>query len=688
MSERDATILVTGDVFVDWSIANPSDADEGIFDLSWLVGSEAGVHAAALPGGAARAAQIIAALTDRRPTAGRPLRLIGPQLPPETLTSPFDRRVSRSFSLATRFPRSLDDTGTAVWRIGRVWGIQPAAQRHSFLPDLSAQPVDVLAIQDIGLAYRHAPALWHRISTDPPPRIVIATMAPLNDNALLDDLLAHAAGRTTVIVTSGDLRRAGANIGYPLSWERTAEAVDAAVRGHSLGEAAQVVVLLELAGALIVRRDGPTTLAFDPHASEGSWRQRHPGEMVGHTLCHLAALATAFAADGDSDSTDAVRRAIVASRALHLTGLLETEGPLGPTLSYPLEAIAGALTSEPREIAVTCHPRPDGRRSIVAGSLGHESMLHTAEQLALGGPLSLPLGIPVESIGAWSSVDRSEIETLRSVGLVIDEYTTRSLNAQPLGRPLSVAVFGPPGAGKSFAVKEAIRHKLGGSTRILEFNLSQFDGAAELPAAFHQIRDAVLEQRLPLVFWDEFDTPLEGRRLGWLRHFLAPMQDGRFREGGEFRPLGPAIFVFAGGTAASFAEFQTVRDAEAEAAAKKPDFISRLRGYVDIVGPNPRSQDDEAALLRRALLLRSLLLRKAPQIVDNAGPTPTLRIDPRLLRAFLLVGEYKHGARSLEALIEMSALSGRLQFRPASLPAPHLLDLHVDAAEFLALATG
>ncbi len=447
-------------------------------------------------------------------------------------------------------------------------------------------------------------------------------------------------------------------------------------------------MLLELSGAVVVRRDGPTTLIYDPLAPEGSWRREHPGETVGHTLVHLAAVAAALACDDDAEVADAVRRGVSASRSLHQSGLIETDGPDGRSLSFPVDTIATALLQEPREIIATDHPRSDGLQTIVAGTLGHESMLDAARQLALGGPASLPLGVPVETVGAWSSLDRSEIEKLRSVGLVIDEYTSRYFSAQPLGRPLSVAVFGAPGSGKSFAVKQVIKHRLGGATQILEFNLSQFDDASELTAAFHHIRDAVLEQRLPLVFWDEFDTPLDGRRLGWLRHFLAPMQDGKFREGESFRPLGPAIFVFAGGTASSFGEFATVRDAETESAAKKPDFISRLRGFVDILGPNPRSADDEAVVLRRALLLRSLLLRKAPQIVGDSAAGPTLRIDPGLLRAFLLIGGYRHGARSMEALIEMSALSGRMQYEQASLPAPHLLDVHVDAAQFLALAAG
>ena len=163
------------------------------------------------------------------------------------------------------------------------------------------------------------------------------------------------------------------------------------------------------------------------------------------------------------------------------------------------------------------------------------------------------------------------------------------------------------------------------------------------------------------------------------------MQDGKFRENGAFHPLGPAIFVFAGGTASSFAEFSAVRDERAEKAAKKPDFISRLRGFVDILGPNKAHADDGAVVLRRALLLRSLLLRKEPQLVAHGASRQTLRMDPAVLRAFLLVDRYHHGARSMEAIIDMSHLAGTFRFERSSLPAPHLLEVHTDAQQFLGL---
>ena len=94
-------------------------------------------------------------------------------------------------------------------------------------------------------------------------------MAPFDDNPLLSHLLERYADRLTVVVPIGELRRSGAAVGYPLSWERSAEEVDATVRAHPLGAAAHVVVQLELSGALLVEHDGDTTLVFDPARARG-----------------------------------------------------------------------------------------------------------------------------------------------------------------------------------------------------------------------------------------------------------------------------------------------------------------------------------------------------------------------------------------------------------------------------------
>src|SRR5262249_32194103 len=137
-----------------------------------------------------------------------------------------------------------------------------------------------------------------------------------------------------------------------------------------------------------------------------------------------------------------------------------------------------------------------------------------AARIAVEGDTEAVKGLPVERMGAWASVDRTEIESMRSVRNIIAEY----LSQPHPTRPLSLAVFGPPGAGKSFAIKQMARGwaASGVQMTVLEFNLSQFRSAAMLPAALQRVRDCAVEGSLPLVFWDEFDTIFEGRALGWL----------------------------------------------------------------------------------------------------------------------------------------------------------------------------
>jgi len=144
----------------------------------------------------------------------------------------------------------------------------------------------------------------------------------------------------------------------------------------------------------------------------------------------------------------------------------------------------------------------------------------------------------------------------------------------------------------------------------------------------------------PVFFFDEFDTPLNDAPLGWLRCFLAPMQDGKLlaNDGQELK-IGKAIFMFAGGTAESLDEFnrRAQLDLDAYRARKVPDFVSRLRGAIDIGGINGLGN---ARIVPRALVLRRLLEKRKPRLADAK------------VRQLLSNGHFVHGVRSMEALLD------------------------------------
>jgi hypothetical protein len=174
--------------------------------------------------------------------------------------------------------------------------------------------------------------------------------------------------------------------------------------------------------------------------------------------------------------------------------------------------------------------------------------------------------------------------------------------------------------------------------------------------------------------------------LGWLRYFLAPMQDGAFRQGQISHPIGRSIFVFAGGTSYTMEGFGEGLAEEEAAAAKVPDFVSRLKGYVNVLGPDPQMGEvDPYYIIRRAILLRSMLQRGHPALFEVQEGTSLLRMDSGVLRAFLHISRYKHGIRSMETIITMSQLSGKTSFARSSLPPESQLNLHVNGQEFLAL---
>ena len=292
--------------------------------------------------------------------------------------------------------------------------------------------------------------------------------------------------------------------------------------------------------------------------------------------------------------------------------------------------------------------------------------------------------IPIAQFGKLKTVDRTEIEAYRSIKNLITEY----VSAKSVSRPLSIAVFGTPGSGKSFGVTEVASSIAPKLIEKLDFNLSQFQSLTDLTNALHKVRDISLMGKIPLVFFDEFDSAFQGK-LGWLKYFLAPMQDGVFRVGDSVHPIGKAIFVFAGGTSSTYKQFcgETIED-ETEYKqflnefkdAKGPDFISRLRGYVNILGPNQTDEKwDQLFIVRRAMLLRSLIERKTPDLIDGSGEA---QIDNGVLRALLKVPRYKHESRSMEAILEMSRLTNASKWEQALLPSKEQLRLHVDEEQF------
>ncbi|MDD5922024.1 MAG: AAA family ATPase [Eubacteriales bacterium] len=181
--------------------------------------------------------------------------------------------------------------------------------------------------------------------------------------------------------------------------------------------------------------------------------------------------------------------------------------------------------------------------------------LSVAERIVTDGPEELYQHVPVCHYGELTTVDKDEIENYHTIKSLLEDYIYQFEHQDENGcpAPLSVAIFGSPGSGKSFGVKQLAKSI--GKFQVTSLNLSQLKEPSQLGDAMYEAVHSAPKDRIPLIFFDEFDSELNGVPRGWLKYFLAPMQDGEFVKDGRTHLVHGGVFVFAGATASNFNEF-------------------------------------------------------------------------------------------------------------------------------------
>jgi hypothetical protein len=558
---------------------------------------------------------------------------------------------------------------------------------------------------------------------------------------------------TVLLLHIDDLQRGGASIERPISWEHTFDDIKKSIRCiEDYRDYKAIMVLCMDNGAVLCEQDSFTLLYYTSEIGEllAGNEKNVPGDSFGAMTAFHAAMTYAVA--GGHELIKGAVAGLMAARTTNKAGftitLTQQSDPyplLTPVdLSFPtaqvVETIHTVLANEipatlrgpagtypsqmviPSDVAFYSPERTridsllklllvddaaanDGdaplvpetnqglRRIPEAGTVhpGERLFNLCAEIIRFGTALPRHMdrgctaAVPYLRINNLLSYDRGEIEQICETYNVLKSY----LRNRDRRSPLSVCVFGPAGAGKSFVVKQIAadlnqKRRPGQDTaQPLDFNLSQMNSSDDLYGAFHQIRDVGLKGKLPVAFFDEFDTNFgqggEGK-LGWLRYFLAPMQDGEFYENGVIHTIGRAIFVFAGSQSTTMQQFHhtgapgadnngagqsskhhspgEALDAATEhwqKQVKLPDFVSRIKAYINVTGPNSSVEAAGAVpagivhYLRRATLLRSML-----EVRLGVGNGGYIGINDEVIHAFLNARGYEHGSRSLEAIVQMS----------------------------------
>lgn len=607
---------------------------------------------------------------------------------------------------------------------------EPPCKKWEQCVEIPSKP-EIVVISEGGMGFRDTPECWKNLGLDTASIIILKTAWPLAEGDLWPALTIAHSHKLMVVVSATELRKSDARLSYGLSWEATFQTLLHEIsqngRLSALTKCRHLVVTFGSEGAAWFDfgsgksdRAGAFesgSICFIYHAAciEHDHARGTAGTAFGFLTCLAASLARQAAWSDNPTDTDfapAIEAGLAAMRDLRIKGHgVGTEKPSG----FPFGRLAAVICDPDTCYTRSRLPWPKAAKllegsnasilSLTAkpaealASTGGGAAWEFARLICLHGPIALG-NLPHLCVGKLLTGDRHEVESLRLLSQVVDRYHRQDEGK----RPLSIGVFGPPGSGKSYAVREIALAFLGKKADCLEFNLSQFASPEELNGAFHRVRDAVLQGKLPVAFFDEFDS----RSYFWLQYLLAPMQDGRFQQGQLTHTLGKAIFIFAGGTSWTFGTFGPPEpppgeDSNSVAArrftefrlAKGPDFKSRLDAFLDVVGPNQRvkavanhtgkidfevaghsfvnDDDDIWFPIRRALFIRNEL---------GLAPDKELEIDPGLLNALLHIPRYTHGSRSLVKVLAPLKVALPAPLQPSHLPPPAQLAMHVDAGAF------
>ncbi len=692
MDDKNLKIVVSGDIcisFLQW-VTEPK-IDRG---LNWQKHSN--MHSVLKPGESLLLAKLVALAT------GVPV--ISP------IIEDIECNLSKDFLKSTAELELFSvygnkKTSDKVYRVKRFLGFTgPSSGAPKLLPIINDDVnADIVIIDDEDNGFNSNKEFWPLAiqSTEKSPIVLYKMNNPIGTNPLWKHLKKIHINKTVVIINAADLRSKGVNISKSLSWEKTAQdflwQINNNPNLHFLSKCHHLIVAFGLEGAIYysTKKDkAEAQLFFLPSAAEGRTFKRIEGKMYGFTSSFVAGIARSIALESNRDEElstaieEGIRDGIAVAQKYFINGfgknVEEDEFPSREIFNDDENDIVQNELVQDVKIPDLSDINSYSRWYILKDK-SSTNLAEIAYDIVKNGVESALKFIPIAQFGNLQTVDRTEIESYRSIKNLMLEYISTKNSV----RPLCIAVFGTPGSGKSFGVTEVAATIAPELIRKLDFNLSQFRTPLDLISAFHKVRDIVLDGKLPLVFFDEFDSAFEGK-LGWLKYFLAPMQDGVFREGDSIHPIGKAIFVFAGGTSTTFKDFRG-EDIEYEDEKKKfllefktakgPDFVSRLRGYVDILGPNQTDKQwDQLFIIRRAMLLRSLLERKVPHLINDKKEA---QIDNGVLRAMLKIPRYKHESRSMEAILEMSRLTSARKWEQSDLPSREQLKLHVDEEQFL-----
>ena len=249
--------------------------------------------------------------------------------------------------------------------------------------------------------------------------------------------------------------------------------------------------------------------------------------------------------------------------------------------------------------------------------------------------------LSVRTLPGYATLDSNHIANIEGLISKINKYT-EDLSQK---RPLNFLMLASAGAGKSHFIKciaQALRHH---KITAITFNMTALQTNEDLMPALDAARNMKVEDSVPLLFLDEFDSKPSN-----ISMLLPLLWDGELNLGQRDLKLGRVIVVLAGSDPSLPGMMDSARSMRSDVAIsdgsnpKIVDLLSRINGGVIQI---PIFYDPAHGIDRRTdkacVAMQLLRLRFGEE----------LKTAPRALLRFIVETEFRYGVRSIAHLIEL-----------------------------------
>lgn len=277
----------------------------------------------------------------------------------------------------------------------------------------------------------------------------------------------------------------------------------------------------------------------------------------------------------------------------------------------------------------------DWERSGNNTTNGHEGTLSIEDKAKFVVAVALSASV----IPGYATLDRNHAQQLRGIIEKINRYSAD----QSQTHPLNFLMIASPGAGKSHMI-ECIASSMHATGNAITFNMATMGQNEDLIHAIDEARNIKIRDRLPIIFFDEFDTDRSKLPL-----LLPLLWDGRINIGSRDLRIGRSVFFLAGSGAElpeAIKQARSLKPLESQPedfAPKLLDLLSRING--DIVSI-PKFRDREQFIDRRpdkVCIAVHLLRRRFGKSLNSVALG--------LLRFIALV-DFRYDVRSINCLID------------------------------------